>query len=665
MPNFGEEDSSELFWLPSVSQTPHLPPPPEEAVVGALAALRDLLGPHALRVTAEPLRRLRDRAVLGYQLRWRLPRLDALPSPDDFWRAAAEADLLEPLDDALLLAQLAVAQNVRPGAVFINLVGFRRRRPGIAGLLAREVRRADIPASRVVWQLNGGEEITDAPPIADLAFDLRLKGFKVALLGIGESRTRMSTVAAVVPEILHIDASLVSGVANNPGLSATVSGLAEFARRAGNRLAAGGIATREELDFLQQLGVEYGMGSLFGLPQVAEGPEAVELLRPRILLDLDAEGSASPGMSINDPKTAEVGGTHLPVAGRGHAPWDVTEELGHAARSLQGEHDPDVILELVADHLARMVPYDGLTIYQADWDALRFRPLLARCTTEESYVEGVMGHTFAIGTGLTGWAFDLGTPQMVNDADSHPAAGHLPGTAVDDESMLLIPLVAGDHRLGIMNLARFRTDAFTTSELTTATLLAHMTAAAWRNAQLYAEQLQHAITDPLTGLLNTRWLRDSARRELALAERQQRDLVLLMIDLDKFKLVNDSCGHGAGDAVLRAVGSSLQEAVRAEDAAIRYGGEEFVVLLHDAGPTGAVRVWRELRSRLAQIPLPPECSLPRVTASAGMARYPDHGRTISQLLGAADAAMYSVKRRGGNRLAAAVTASLRAADPGS
>ncbi|HVD03537.1 MAG TPA: diguanylate cyclase [Candidatus Dormibacteraeota bacterium] len=651
MPNFGEEESSEFFWLPSARPKSEVRAVPGEMVLAAQAVIRELLLPRALRVTAEPLRRLCDRAVLGYQLRWRLPRIDALPSPDDFWRAAAEADLLEPLDDALLHAQLEVAKNVRPSAVLITLVGFRRRRPGVAGLLAREVRRADIPASRVVWQLNGGEEITDSPPLADLAFDLRFKGFKVALVGIGESRTRMSAVAAVVPEILHIDATLVSGVASDAGSAAAVGALVEFARRVNSRVAAGGIATRQELDCLQQLGVEYGMGPLFGLPQVAEGPEAVELIRPRLILDMDVAESGVPSQGMGaDPELR----TMQPLTTvMGHAPQDVTAELGHAARSLQAEHDPGVILELAADHLARMVPYDGLTIYQADWDALRFRPLLARSEAERSYVEGVMGHTFAIGTGVTGWAFDLGTPQIVNDADAHPAAGHLPGTSVDDESMLLIPLVAGDHRLGIMNLVRFRTDAFAISDLTTATLMGHMTAAAWRNAQLYAEQLQHAITDPLTGLLNTRWLRDSARRELALAERQQRDLMLLMVDLDQFKLVNDSCGHGAGDAVLRAVGRALQEAVRAEDAAIRYGGEEFVVLLHDAGPEGATRVWRELQRRLAEIPLPPECPLKRVTASAGLARYPDHGRTISQLLGAADAAMYSVKRLGGNEVASA------------
>ena len=611
-------------------------------------AVRDLLGPHAIRITAEPVQRLSDRAVLAYQLCWRPPRLDALPSRDDFWATAAAADLLEPLDDALLRAQLAVAQAVGPAAVLIGLKGWRRTRPGLANLLSQAVRRADIPASRVVWRLSDDDQFPEAAPLIDLALDLRMRGFKAAIQDLGDGRTRLSVLARVVPDIIHLDHSLVAGVDVDFGTRAVVQGLLELTRRTGIRLVAGGIATRAELDGLTALGVRYGMGPLFGPPLVAEGPGAVELIRPLTVLDLeqppapadvDGEERALPGQS--------------PVAVPVRAGVTVTDALVHAARSFQAEHDPAVILEMAAEYLGRLVPADGLAVYEADWDSLRFRPVLARSASEPTYVSGVMGHNFPIGAGVTGWAFDLGTPQMVNDADSHPAAGHVPGTRSDEESMLLVPLVAGGHRLGMLNLVRFRRDAFGPDDLTMAGLVGHMAAAAWRNAQLYAEQLQHAITDPLTGLLNTRWLRDAGRRELAAAERSGRPMVLMMIDLDSFKLVNDSCGHSAGDAVLGAVGRVLQGVVRGEDAAVRYGGEEFVLLLPDCGLDGARRVARELRRRLARIALPAECALARVTASIGMATFPRQGRTVGQLLGAADAAMYSAKRKGGNRAVAA------------
>jgi len=637
----------ESFWAaPAPAQSFSRPPSPEQQAA-AVAVVHRLIQPGQMRVTAEPVRRLADGAVLGYQLRWRLPRLDELPSPDDFWRAAESADLLEALDDALLRAQLEAARLLRPSAILIGLVGYRRSRPGVAGILAKQARLADIPASRIVWQLSEGESMADGAPAMELAFDLRLRGFKVALVGLGETRVRLSDVARVTPELLHIDASLVGAVDSDPGAAALVVAVGEFARRTGAVVVASDIEDRAELEAVTALGVEYGMGGVFGGPQVIHGPGQVEPVRPRVLLDIDGKEV----FAKDDPRpAAPVRALPNRARPRPGGAKDVTEELGQAARSLQGEHDPDVILSLAADHLARIVAYDGLAIYQADWDALRFRPVLARSESEPSYVTGVLGHTFAIGTGITGWAFDLGTPQLVNDADAHPAAGHLPGTKSDDESLLLVPLVAGDHRLGILNLVRFRTGAFSPWELTTAGLVGHMTAAAWQNARLYSEQVQHAITDPLTGLLNTRWLRDSGRRELAMAERQKRSIDLMMLDLDKFKLVNDSCGHGAGDAVLREVGAAIHEVVRAEDAAVRYGGEEFVVLLHETGDHGAVRVWRALRSRLAEIPLPDGCALTSVTASVGVSRYPDHGRTMSQLLGAADAAMYAIKRQGGDAM---------------
>jgi diguanylate cyclase (GGDEF)-like protein len=308
-------------------------------------------------------------------------------------------------------------------------------------------------------------------------------------------------------------------------------------------------------------------------------------------------------------------------------------------------------LELAADYLERVVPADGISIYAADWGSGRFRPILARSVEDPGYAAAVMNHSFALGTGLTGWAFDMGVPQRVSDADAHPAAGHVPGTTTEDESMLLIPLVSGEYRLGMLNMVRFRKDGFLAYELTVAGLVAHMAAAAWRNVQLYAEQVQYAITDSLTGLLNSRWLRDAAGRELAMAERSGTPLAILMIDLDNFKQVNDSCGHAAGDAILRSVGRTLQRSVRAEDAAVRYGGEEFVLILRACDLPSARRVATEIRSGLAEISLPPECTLPRVTASTGVALFPKHGRTIGQLLGVADAAMYSAKRGGRDRVA--------------
>ncbi|MGA7172673.1 MAG: diguanylate cyclase [Candidatus Dormiibacterota bacterium] len=617
-------------------------------------AIRDLLRPGALRITAEPLTRLRDGSILSYEVRWRVPRIDVVPSLPEIWEAAKAVDLVNTLDDTLLRAELEVARQLSPGAVLLEMHPWRRRRRGVVAGLLREVRGVGLDPSQIVWQLvdqADEKDRLDSGPMFGLAAQLHDRGFRVGLAQLGAVRTQLAAIGKIEPDIMQLAPVLIEGIDSDRGQRAVVSALVGLASHLDSRLVASGISTANEQSVLINLGVEFGQGPLLGEPVTVVGDGAEELERPGPpqLLSLDERPSLTLVTGADG-----IGSTVDSEAGSG--PVDshhlgMTEILSQAARAFQSENDPNSILELAADYLDRVVPADGISIYAADWDSGRFRPILARSLKDPTYAGAVMDHSFALGTGLTGWAFDMGAPQRVNDADAHPAAGHVPGTTTEDESMLLIPLVSGDYRLGMLNMVRFRKDAFPAYDLTVAGLVAHMAAAAWRNVQLYAEQVQYAITDSLTGLLNTRWLRDAAGRELAIAERSETSLAILMLDLDNFKHVNDSCGHAAGDAILRSVGRTLQRSVRAEDAAVRYGGEEFVLILRGCDLPAARRVAREIRHGLAEIALPPQCTVPRVTASIGVALFPKHGRTIGQLLGVADAAMYSAKRRGRDRVA--------------
>ncbi len=212
------------------------------------------------------------------------------------------------------------------------------------------------------------------------------------------------------------------------------------------------------------------------------------------------------------------------------------------------------------------------------------------------------------------------------------------------ESLLLVPLVAGEHKLGIINCYRLGVGRFSDAELKAATLFAHIAAAAWRNAQLYAELREAAVTDSLTGLNNNRWLRDAGERDLASAAREQTGLALLLLDLDHFKTVNDTSGHAAGDLVLQQAAVRLRGSVRAEDAVVRYGGEEFVVLLRRCGADEATTVAHALRGAAAEVALPADCPLEQLTASIGISVYPENGTTLDMLLAAADRAMFAATR---------------------
>jgi diguanylate cyclase (GGDEF)-like protein len=124
---------------------------------------------------------------------------------------------------------------------------------------------------------------------------------------------------------------------------------------------------------------------------------------------------------------------------------------------------------------------------------------------------------------------------------------------------------------------------------------------------------------------------------------------ILLIDLDHFKRVNDQCGHMAGDALLRKVGRAIQGTLRTGDAAVRYGGEEFLLMLHNTDEAGAMRVAEAVREVLAKLPAPGN-GVPRVTASIGVAFFPRHGAVLDEVVNVADAAMYRAKAEGRDRI---------------
>ena len=160
---------------------------------------------------------------------------------------------------------------------------------------------------------------------------------------------------------------------------------------------------------------------------------------------------------------------------------------------------------------------------------------------------------------------------------------------------------------------------------------------------LRRELREQAIRDPLTGLFNRRFLEESMNQEVARAQRGNTSLGVVMLDIDKFKLLNDTHGHEAGDAALREVAHVLLENVRAGDVVCRFGGDEFIVLMPGASLNAAMRKARRLDMQL---------KIQGVECSTGVANYPDRGSTGVELLKSADAALYRAKAAGGARVAA-------------
>jgi len=162
---------------------------------------------------------------------------------------------------------------------------------------------------------------------------------------------------------------------------------------------------------------------------------------------------------------------------------------------------------------------------------------------------------------------------------------------------------------------------------------------------------EQAISDPLTGLYNRRYLAELLPRELARAKRAAKPVALILIDIDHFKRVNDSFGHSAGDVVLVAIGALLKSKVRGGDVPCRYGGEEFAVVLPETDVNSAQRRAEDIRSAIGGLDVDyMDKPIGGITASLGIALFPDHAKDTDSLLRAADEALYAAKGAGRNRL---------------
>jgi diguanylate cyclase (GGDEF)-like protein len=163
-----------------------------------------------------------------------------------------------------------------------------------------------------------------------------------------------------------------------------------------------------------------------------------------------------------------------------------------------------------------------------------------------------------------------------------------------------------------------------------------------------------SVTDDLTGLANRRHLDTELARELERHRRHNRQFAILMLDVDKFKVLNDTYGHPAGDAVLRELAKVLKDCTRRGDTAARFGGEEFMLILPETPAAGALHLAENIRASVEERSVAIEGGKEvRATVSIGLARFPDHGKTAEELIAAADGALYRSKQAGRNRITSA------------
>ncbi len=302
--------------------------------------------------------------------------------------------------------------------------------------------------------------------------------------------------------------------------------------------------------------------------------------------------------------------------------------------------DPREVLEIIADSLKAVVAYDTLTIYRVDKEAAVRRPVVAR----DRFADVIMDYVGPLGVGLTGWAIDRNEAIKANDAQLDPRSIQIPGTPEEAESMIIVPLRVGGEVIGTLNIGRMGAEEshFSDQEFELTQLFAGQASIALQNAEAHRAVEVRAELDALTGLRN----HGAFQRELgdAVAGDDGAGFAILMMDLDSFKAFNDRYGHPAGDSLLRAIGGAIVGALRDDDRAYRYGGDEFAVLLPGLARGRAQAVAERVRRAVAETAAAEAGGAgPAVTISVGIATFPADGRVKDALVKAADVDLYRVK----------------------
>ncbi|MFL6468285.1 MAG: diguanylate cyclase [Pyrinomonadaceae bacterium] len=255
-----------------------------------------------------------------------------------------------------------------------------------------------------------------------------------------------------------------------------------------------------------------------------------------------------------------------------------------------------------------------------------------------------------LGSRVARHILQTGVPVIVTDIAKIALAPAAPSRRYVSPSFLSYPITLAGQALAVMNFTDKSTgELFDKNDLEVLDSISPQIAVAVDRMTLQekiGEFAQLSITDPLTGLLNRRYIEERLAEEINRSGRSSEPLSFLMLDVDEFKSYNDRFGHPAGDEALRIVGTILKETVRGADVAARYGGEEFSVLLPETSSGEAKVIAERIRARVEQTSFPKR----KVTVSIGIATYSDALPTGEELMSAADRALYAAKAKGRNNV---------------
>ncbi len=347
--------------------------------------------------------------------------------------------------------------------------------------------------------------------------------------------------------------------------------------------------------------------------------------------------------------TAFSGAHHLVEARRLAAELRQLLDMNSAlSRSL----NPVEVANLMAEHLARAVGADQAQI--SDWNRAEGRLRTLGCHPPE--LRATVDDFYPLqGFPATCRVLEDGVIAVIDVADPDADAAEVELLVADEmQGLVMLPLIAKGEAIGLVELRSRVRPTSDAGQITIARTMAHEGAMALENARMYETARNLADRDPLTGFFNHRYLHERLSEEVLRAVRTRRPLSVVMLDLDDFKVVNDTYGHVYGDKVLVHVAGRIRATLRASDVAARYGGDEFALILPETGREDAEAVAARILADFEASPFSADGRLPfTIGASIGVASHPRDGRSATDLIAVADGGLYAAKDGGGNRVAAA------------
>ena len=303
--------------------------------------------------------------------------------------------------------------------------------------------------------------------------------------------------------------------------------------------------------------------------------------------------------------------------------------------------DPAEMLGKIASEIENGLKYDHIGIAIVDYPAKEL-VIQAEAGTRRDAV----GRRIPLGEGIIGQVARTGQMAIVREVSLSTPIPVLP-TSV---SAIALPVTYAEHLLGVLYVESSEPCEFGEEEVLLLRTLADLFAGGLNNALTFQKAQEQAITDGLTGVKTHRYLMEALSSEWKRSTRANRPFALVLMDLDRFKFVNDFYGHLEGDVVLQRVGHILEQNCRRSDVVARYGGDEFVILMPETNVEQARQLASKLRGWVASDPLLRDKN---ITASFGIAGFPVHGSTPQELIQVADSSMYLSKHQGGNSVSSA------------